>query len=58
MLSIKLRGGGGGAQKLLSTLTKAQLVDYESLKQARIQRFNPKEKQLAYRFGLRNRKRQ
>ena len=55
MLSIKLKGE---AQKLLSTLTQAQLVDYESLKQALIQRFNPKERQLAYRCEFRNRKRQ
>ena len=55
MLSIKLKGE---AQKLLSTLTQAQLVDSESLKQALIQRFNPKERQLAYRYEFRNRKRQ
>ena len=55
MLSIKLKGE---AQKLLSTLTQAQCVDYESLKQALIQRLNPKERQLAYRCELRNRKRQ
>ena len=46
------------AQKLLRTLTIAQLVHYESLKQALIQRFNPKERQVAYRCEFRNRKRQ
>ena len=55
MLSMKLKCE---AQKLLRTLTIAQLVHYESLKQALIQRFNHKERQVAYRCEFRNRKRQ
>ena len=55
MLSIKLKGE---AQKLLSTLTITQLADYETLRQALVHRFNPKERQLAYRCEFRNRRRQ
>ena len=54
MLSIKLKGE---AQKLLSTLTITQLADYETLRQALVHRFNPKERQLAYRCEFRNRRR-
>ena len=55
MLSIKLKGE---AQKLLSTLTLIQLSDYETLKEALLHRFNPKERQLAYWCEFRNRRRQ
>lgn len=55
MLTIKLKGE---AQKLLSTLTLIQLSDFEILKAALLHRFNPKERQLAYRCEFRNRRRQ
>ena len=55
MLTIKLKGE---AQKLLSTLTSAQLGDFEILKQALFHRFSPKERQLAYRCEFRNRRKQ
>lgn len=55
MLTIKLNGE---AQKLLSTLTLIQLSDFEILKAALLHRFNPKERQLAYRCEFRNRRRQ
>ncbi|MEW8547224.1 MAG: hypothetical protein AB2693_27250 [Candidatus Thiodiazotropha sp.] len=55
MLTIKLKGE---AQKLLSTLTLIQLSDFETLKEALLHRFNPKERQLAYRCEFRNRRKQ
>ena len=54
MLTIKLRGE---AQKLLSSLSYTQFTDYATLKQALIQRFRPKERELTYRCEFRNRRR-
>ena len=54
MLTIKLRGE---AQKLLSSLSYTQFTDYATLKQALIQRFSPKERELTYRCEFRNRRR-
>ena len=53
-LTIKLRGE---AQKLLSSLTYAQFMDYNTLKRALSQRFNPEEREIAYRCEFKNRKR-
>lgn len=55
MPTIKLKWE---AQKLFSTLTLTQLSNFEILKQALLHRFNPKERQLAYRCEFRNRRRQ
>ena len=54
MLTINLRGE---AQKLLSSLSYTQFTDYATLKQALIQRFSPKERELTYRCEFRNRRR-
>ena len=52
MLVIKLRGE---AQKLLTTLSYLQVMDYSALKQSLIQRFNPKEREITYRCEFRTR---
>lgn len=52
-LSMSLRGT---AQKLLSNLTVGQLSDYYTMKSVLEQRFNPKERVIAYRCEFRNRK--
>ena len=54
MLTIKLRGE---AQKLLTTLSYLQVMNYSALKQSLIQRFNPKEREITYRCEFRTRKR-
>ena len=54
MLSIKLRGE---AQKLLGSLTSEQYNDYEILKATLSHRFNPQERESAYRCEFRNRRR-
>ena len=54
MLSIKLRGE---AQKLLGNLSQSQYNDYQTLKSMLSQRFNPKERETAYRCEFRNRRR-
>lgn len=52
-LSMSLRGA---AQKLLSNLSDRQFSDYKAVKQVLTQRFNPKERSIAYRCEFRNRK--
>ena len=54
MLSIHLRGE---AQRLLSGLTVAQLTNYHAMKQVITDRYEPKEKDVAYRCQFRYRKR-
>ena len=54
MLSIKLRGE---AQKLLGSLSPDQYNDYEILKTTLSHRFNPQERESAYRCEFRNRRR-
>ena len=54
MLSIHLRGE---AQRLLSGLTVAQLTNYHAMKQIITDRYEPKEKDVAYRCQFRYRKR-
>ena len=54
MLSIHLRGE---AQRLLSGLTVAQLTNYYAMKQIITDRYEPKEKDVAYRCQFRYRKR-
>ncbi|MBV2113416.1 MAG: hypothetical protein KUF82_20885, partial [Candidatus Thiodiazotropha sp. (ex Ctena orbiculata)] len=55
MLSIRLRGE---AQRLLSGLTLAQLTNYHTLKTIIADRYEPKERDLAYRCQFRYRKRE
>ena len=52
-LSMSLRGT---AQKLRSNLTVGQLADYYTLKSVLEQRFNPRERVIAYRSEFRNRR--
>lgn len=47
----------GSAQRMLGDLTRDQLTNYESLKSVLTQRFNPTERETAYRCEFRNRKR-
>ncbi len=54
MLAIRLRGE---AQKLLGSLTMAQLSDYHLLKAILAQRFNPQEREIAHRCEFRHRRR-
>ena len=54
MLSIKLRGE---AQKLLGSLSSDQYNNYETLKTTLSHRFNPQERESAYRCEFRNRRR-
>ena len=54
MLTIKLRGE---AQKLLGSLSYSQFTDYTTLKNTLSQRFNPQEREIAYRCEFRNRRR-
>ncbi|XP_071092639.1 uncharacterized protein [Haliotis cracherodii] len=46
----------GSAQKLLSSLTLMQLSDYNAIKSVLTQRFNPKERSVAFRSEFRNRR--
>ena len=55
MLSIHLRGE---AQKLLSSLTIAQLTDYSKLKSILSDRYDPKEKEVTYRCQFRHYRRE
>ena len=55
MLSIHLRGE---AQRLLGDLTIAQLSNYQVMKQIISERYEPKEKDVAYRCQFRYRKRE
>ena len=55
MLSIHLKGE---AQKLLSNLTGAQRNDYEKVKSILTDRYDPKEKEVTYRFQFRNSRRE
>ncbi|XP_048248089.1 uncharacterized protein LOC125377963 [Haliotis rufescens] len=52
-LSMSLRGA---AQKMLSSLTFGQLGDYNAIRNVLQQRFNPRERSVAYRCEFRNRR--
>lgn len=54
MLTIKVRGE---AQKFVGGLTPSQYNDYSVLKYLLSQRFNPQEREIAYRCEFRNRRR-
>ena len=49
--------GGGGAQRFVGGLTMSQYNDYTILKYLLSQRFNPQEREVAYRCEFRNRRR-
>lgn len=48
----------GPAQRILGDLTRDKLINYEALVAVLTQRFNPAEREMAYRCEFRNRKRQ
>ena len=54
MLTIKLRGE---AQKFIGGLTHAQFSDFDTLKNLLTQRFNPQEREVAFRCEFRSRRR-
>lgn len=54
MFTIALRGD---AQKLLGGLTSLQLSDYDTLIHILTQRFNPQEREIAFRYEFKNRRR-